>query len=195
MLIVMLVFSCLNKAFFMKEESQFQSFPAYVQKSSPKFNPFILVIIIVIFALLGGGGYYYFGVMKKEASNVSPVPNAPKPTAVVSPTVSASVSGAVTPAAKELERGKLQIAVLNGSGTAGAAKGTSSHLNSLGYDVTKVDNADDFDYTGLTINVKKGKSEYLPLLKKDLAENDPKVIITTNVDDTIETDAEVIVGK
>ena len=178
----------------MQEENQFQQFPAYVQKSSPKFNPLLLVVIIVVLALLGGGGYYYFGVMKKGTST-EPESNSTKPTVVISPTLSASASGEVTPVEEELDRSKLQIAVLNGSCIAGAAKGTSSHLNSLGYDVSKVDNADDFDYTGVTINIKKGKSEYLPLIKKDLAENDSKVIITTKVDDTIDTDAEVIVGK
>ena len=93
------------------------------------------------------------------------------------------------------DRKDLKIAILNGSGVPGAAKGTSSHLEELGYVITKVDNADGFEYKGLTVKIKKDKNdEYLPLLKKDLAENS-KAEITTKVDDTIETDAEVIVGK
>jgi hypothetical protein len=95
----------------------------------------------------------------------------------------------------KVDRKDLKIAVLNGSGTPGAAKGTSTHLEELGYVITKVDNADGFEYKGLTIKIKKNKSDaYLPLLRKDLAE-DSKAEITTKVDDTIETDAEVIVGK
>lgn len=193
----------------MTQDNPFQELPTYVKKSSPKFNPLLFIVILLVFALLGGGGYYYFGMTKNEATKASPVPNTPKPTVMISPTVSASVSGIVTPtekskttptasptsAANGMDRSKLKVAVLNGSGTVGAAKGTSSHLETLGYVITTVGNADNFTYEGLTVKVKKSKSDYLSLLKKDLAENDPKVTIATKVDDTIETDAEVIVGK
>lgn len=182
------------------EDSSIQEFPTYVRRSSHNFNPFILFGSIFVIVLIGFAGYFFLGAKNKSVS-ASPLPDIVKqamqqPTqAVVSEASSLAPSSPKNEKKELLDRSKITIAVLNGSGIAGAAKGTSSHLESLGYVIPSVANADEFTYDGLTVKVKKSKSDYLSLLKKDLTENASKVTITTKIDDTIETDAEVIVGK
>ena len=158
-----------------------------------------LVLVVLI-------GLYVLGASSKKAS--SPI----MPTLQATPTTIPVVTKEVTPQASvtgkqasptpkatptiqssTLDRSKLEVAVLNGSGVAGAAKSTSAFLTGLGYDVTTTGNAKTYDYKGLTILVTKENSAYLNLLKKDLSQKSAS--ISARIDDTIDTDAEVIVGK
>jgi hypothetical protein len=193
----------------MAEDSSFQEFPAYVKKSSNKSKALVTIIcILILIGAILAGGYYFFVIKKASFVQASPVPKSVaskvKPTMPIeaSPSAAMMPSGKLTPTSKasltpspKLDRSKLRVAILNGSGVAGAAKEISSNLNSLGYTIATIGNADDFTYENVTIKIKKSKSDYLPLLKKDISDNDPKVIITTKLDDKLETDAEVIVGK
>ena len=168
------------------------------------FAFFVIIILI---------GLYVLGASKKSSSPIVPtvtvtptiIPVVTKgpditdtPTGKQTPTPSPK-SGKISPTptptkqSATLDRSKLKVAVLNGSGIAGAAKNISSYLSGLGYDVTTVGNAKTFDYTNLTIVITKAKSPYLTLLKKDLAQKSASISAT--VDDTINTDAEVIIGK
>lgn len=104
--------------------------------------------------------------------------------------------------ATNLDRSKLGVAVLNGSGEAGAARGVSSYLEGLGYKILRVDNADVFTYNNLTVLVKKSKGNYAGLLRKDLqanpsfaASNAAYASVSASISDDITNDAEVIVGK
>lgn len=156
-----------------------------------------LVLIVLI-------GLYVLGASSKKASSpIMPTLKA-TPTALpvvtketpVSPTgkqLSPTPKATPTAQSSTLDRSKLEIAVLNGSGVAGAARSTSTFLTGLGYNVTTTGNADAFDYKGLTIHVTKANSAYLNQLKKDLSQKSAS--ISASVDDTIDTDAEVIVGK
>ncbi len=186
-------------------DTPFQDFPAYVKQSSnrPKFL-MLFVVILIVLALVVGGLYFVGGNTKKEAKKVAPVPT--RALVIPSPVATQSAPLTVSPAKTKttptplkkggLERSDLKMAILNGSGVAGAAKQISSHLNSLGYIIAKIENADDFSYTGFTIKVKKSKSDYLALLKKDVATSaSAGASVKASVDDTIATDAEVIVGK
>jgi hypothetical protein len=203
----------------MKEDTPIQDIPAYVERSSnkSKFIVFFVIIFAIVLAILAG--LYFFGMKSKQQdAKVSPLPTnaisaTATPEASVSGALIASPSGNLTPGAKitptgkitpiptggkdksSQERTKLQVAVLNGSGVPGAAKGISATLNSLGYTIATVGNAETFDYKNITIKVKKSKSAYLPILKKDVTDNAPNTPVAANVDDTIATDAEVIVGK
>lgn len=181
----------------MKDDSSFQEFPAYVKHSSGKPRLLAVFIGVFVLAVLAVGALYFIGSQNKDTkTRVSPLPTQmPKSSVVSDADASASGSPKSTTPTPSLERSKLKVAILNGSGTPGAAKATSSHLNSLGYTIATIGNADDFSYKNLTIKIKKSKSEYLPLLKKDVAEKSPDVAITTSIDDDISAEAEVIVGK
>lgn len=186
----------------MQDEVPFQDFPSYTEKSSNKGRAFgiILVVILIIAGVVGG--LYLLGKNKKSDTKSVVPTHAPTPTEVISLTPSATPSGSLTPSPKlsptpsgtssKLDRSKLGVAVLNGSGVAGAANKTSAVLKALGYTIGTTTNADKFTYTGITVLVKKAKKDYGDLLKKDLSDQGT---VTVTIDDTISTDAQVIVGK
>ena len=116
----------------------------------------------------------------------------PKPTSKVTPT---PAKGTPTPTSSSgVERSNLDVAVLNGSGEAGAATKASDALKKLGYNVVSSGNADNFDYETTQIQVKSTKKAYLDMLKTDLS--DTYTITSATADYTgTSADAVVIVGK
>jgi hypothetical protein len=177
--------------YYMKDEVPFSDFSVYPEKSG-RGGKAVTIFLVALF-LIGGvvGGLYFLGRSRSSAPSAVSVPTQnPSPTELPSPT--ASISGTLTPTvAADLERAELSVAVLNGSGVRGAANATAATLRSLGYAVGATGNAENFTYTGITILIKKTESNYAELLKKDLdAEN-----ATVTTDDTIATDAVVIVGR
>ncbi len=185
-------------------DTPFQDFPSYVQESKSKPKFLVLFIIVFVCVLLVLAGLYFLGGKSKKVEKVMPVPTTavvlPSPTpASASASVSPSPMGKIKPeptGASLTQRSDLRVAVLNGSGIVGAAQKTASYLDGLGYKVVTTGNADGYSYTGITIRVKKSKSAYLAMLKKDLTANASKsATIVGNIDDTIATDAEVVVGK
>jgi len=77
----------------------------------------------------------------------------------------------------------------------GAAKKVSATLSEVGYTIGKVGNADAFDYTGVTIQVKSTKGNYLEQLKKDLATDYTISSATKDLPSSSTADALVIYGK
>jgi hypothetical protein len=85
--------------------------------------------------------------------------------------------------------------VQNGSGTAGVGAKAAAVLKGLGYNVVVTGNADNFNYTNVTIQVKSGKSDFLALLKKDLGFNYTIGNATSDLPDSFSSDALVIIGQ
>lgn len=128
----------------------------------------------------------------------SPSKSLPTPKPKASPTPKATpttAKGTPTPTTVGgLERSNLKVAVQNGSGIAGAATKASNALKKIGYDVVSSGNADNFEYTDTTIQVKSTKKGYLDMLKKDLSEMYTIGSATSDYTGT-DADAIVIVGK
>jgi hypothetical protein len=192
----------MQNRYYMKDEVPFSDFPAYTENSTNKGKA-IWIFLIVILIIAGiVGGLYFLGKNKKADNKAIAPTHAPSPTLEPSPTSSASATLTATPSGKltptpsgtssKLDRSKLSVAVLNGSGVPGAANKTATTLRGLGYTVGATANADKFTYTGITVLVKKAKKDYGDLLKKDLSDQGT---VTVTVDDAIPTDAQVIVGK
>ena len=197
--------------------SSFREFPGYMEKPRRKMRSIIAFLgAFVILVALSLTGLYFLGEnSKKSSQKISPQPTiVPSPTLALSATPSAAISptGKVTPTGGKskptsgptgeqeadtasLDRSELSVAVLNGSGEPGAAKGTSAYLNELGYTIKTIGNADEFSYKNITIRIKKSKAAYLDILKADLEKNSPSTPIATSQTDSISADAEVIVGK
>lgn len=93
----------------------------------------------------------------------------PSPKVTVKPTVSPTEVKASPTGQAAAERSKLSLTVLNGSGIPGAAKGVADYLQGLGYTVTGTGNADNYDYTDVSFNLKTGNSDLSSTLKKDLS--------------------------
>ncbi len=94
-----------------------------------------------------------------------------------------------------LDRSKLSVIVQNGSGTEGVAGKGANILKDLGYDVASTGNADNYNYTGVTIKVKKENSNFIDLLKKDLAKNYTITATSSDLPSSSPTDSLIIIGK
>ena len=191
------------------EEAAFQdAAPAYSVPSKRSPKRFIyLIVAIVILILLFVLGFRIFG-SSKQASKPSITPTVTvAPTDSPTPSISGEVSPteSPTPSAKPttspidkatgLNRSKLTILVENGSGVAGAAGKVADDLKALGYTISSTGNADNFDFSGVTIELKTGSSDYLPLLKSDLSDKYTITASSSDLSATISADALVIVGK
>lgn len=168
----------------------YSDFPSYVERSSPKPRLLLIFVIVLLLIIVALAGLYFLGASsgKNLLQTVSP---APTPTT----TVASIPTATPVPTDVPIERRALKVAILNGSGTAGAARGISSTLNDLGYTIGTIGNASRFNYQGITILVNQANSKYLSVLEKDLKAANPNASISASVDDTIKNDAEVIVGR
>jgi len=93
------------------------------------------------------------------------------------------------------DRSKISITVENGSGIEGAAGKTADFLKSKGYNVTGTQNADKYDYKGVTVKVKSSESVYLSILKKDLSEKYTVSNTSSDLPPDSPIDAIIIIGK
>ncbi len=94
-----------------------------------------------------------------------------------------------------IDRSKLSVVVENGSGIEGTAGKGGDILKELGYNVISTGNADNYNYEGVTIKVKKDKSEFLELLKKDLSKDYAITSTSSDLDSNSPTDTLIIIGK
>lgn len=196
----------MNNRYYMKDEVPFQDFSTFTEKTTKnsKSGAIIVIVIFIIIAIVGG--LFVLGMNKKSdtSSTVAPT-KTPTPTLEPTETPSATPSGSIKPTGKttpsstvssgKLDRATLNVSVLNGSGVVGAGKKISDYLSGLGYIIKTTGNADNFGYEDITVKIKKSKSDYGALLKKDLSTQGSGSAVIVSVDDTIATDAQVIVGK
>lgn len=159
--------------------------PSYAPISPRKRNPkqllILLAAVIVILLVLFNGVKFVASKFQKSSPTPTPLTSVetstPSPTETPSSTPSASPEASSTPSASSnpvdsatgLDRSQLSVAVQNGSGESGVGAKAASFLKNLGYDVVSTGNADNFNYTNVTIEVKSSQKSYLPLLNKDLS--------------------------
>ena len=189
------------------EETPLEAIPTLSptkRKINKRFIYLVLAIIAIVIIFLA---YKTFGSGNNGKINQKPAIVSPtqEPTQIVTPSETPTPSGSPTIApsvtpnpvdkATGLDRGKLSVTVENGSGGAGVASKGSDYLKGLGYDVAGTDNADNFDYTNVTIQVKVDKSDFLSLLKKDLGFDYTIDKATSDLPDSFSSDALVIIGK
>lgn len=94
-----------------------------------------------------------------------------------------------------LDRAELSVTVQNGSGEAGVAKKAGDLLKDLGYNLVSTGNADNYDYTDVTVRVKATDKKYLPLLIKDLSGTYTIGASSSDLSASESAEAVVIVGK
>ena len=190
------------------EDAAFQdAAPAFniPSKKSPKrfiYLVIAIIIVILIFVFFSR----FFSSSKKETQKpiptttvvekITPTPEISKePDSDETPTPTVRPTTNPVDKATGLDRSKLNIEVQNGSGVVGAAGKVSDFLKDLGYRVGTVGNADNFDYTGVTISVNSAISDYLELLKSDLSEKYTISLASSDLSASVSADALVIIGK
>lgn len=174
------------------------------------------VVLLLVLALLGFGGYNamaYFlsssAVPEQQEVEITPTPTVevieetptetptPEESPTPEPTKAPTPRPTTSPIDKTtgIDRRELSVEVQNGSGVVGTAGKASDFLKSFGYKISGTKNADNFDYTNVTISIKSASANYLPVLKKDL--NTEYTVGDTNstLSASSSADAVVIVGK
>lgn len=153
---------------------------ALIWYNTPMSKKIVIFLTILIIAI----GTLGFFLVRRSATKK-----------VVTPAVTKEVVPTATPTPKPLDRSKLSIQVLNGSGEPGASKKGSEVLEPLGYNIIQVSNADNFQYEKVTVKIKQSKQEYLDQLKKDLEKNYEIGSTSADLAETTREDAIVIIGK
>jgi hypothetical protein len=197
------------------EETPLETSPQFAaskRKINKRFIYLAAVIVILLLLLI----VYKLGFSKKSDINQN-IPLTPAPTEIQIPTDTPTLEVTKTPSLTNtpiptqtptpkptgnpvdkttgLDRSKLSVTVENGSGEAGVAATGKDFLTGLGYDISSTSNADNFDYTGVTIQVKSASSDYLTLLKSDLGTKYTISSATSDLSDSNSSDAVVIIGK
>lgn len=161
-----------------------------------------LWIIIVLAVILAVGGYFIYSNSKKkeETKPVEVISPTEAPTA--EPTQEASPSGTITPSPSPRpttgvvsSAHDLSIQVLNGSGTVGAAGDVKSYLAGKGYKNLDTGNADNFDYTNVTVKIKSSQSKFLSAIQDDLSAKYTLATGSGSLSANSDFDVAVIVGK
>ncbi len=190
------------------------AFPTPAINKSPKKSKrflFLIVAIVIILIIIFAGNKFLGSNSNEEESDITPTPtefqiptdtptpSLPEETSTPTPksTTTPTPKSASNPVDKTtgLDRSKLSIEVQNGSGEAGVAGKGSGILKDLGYNITSTGNADNFDYSSVTIKVKSSKSNYLTLLKKDLSASYTIGSSSSDLSASSSADALVIIGK
>lgn len=158
------------------------------QEKNAKWLWLLIILIIIgalVFAYLKGLGP--FARFKSNVVVESPSPiSFSSPSPFVSPQASSSSS---------LDRGAVKIRVLNGSGTAGVGSSAKDFLDSKGYKVVSVGNADTFDFTQTVLKFKKAFLNYQQILTADLSSKYSVTSSPSNLEATDSADIEVTVGS
>lgn len=118
------------------------------------------------------------------------------PFLAVKPTPTPTETPAPTPTpAGEIKREKIIVSILNGGGVVGAGGKMKTFLESKGYTVESVGNADEYTYDQTEISVKSGQDAVAALLKGDLSSDYTVASATGIVKADALYDVQIIVGK
>ena len=191
------------------EENPIDATPALTPLPKRKINKrFIYLVLAILILSILFIGFKALNSNSSKTENLQSIPSestpsiptdTPTPIATETPTPTNTPTPKLTssPVDKQtgLDRSNLTVMVENGSGEEGVAGKASDILKNLGYDVSGTQNADNFDYTNVTIQVKSASSDYLTLLKKDLGFDYTIDSATSDLPDSFSSDALVIIGK
>jgi hypothetical protein len=190
------------------EETPLESIPSFSAPAKRKINKrFTYILLVGLLILFIFFAFKLFGdnsqtvnqkpaISPIEIPTDTPVPfptDTPRPDVTATPTPKPTVNPVDSQTG--LDRSKLSVTVENGSGTVGAASKASDVLKNLGYDVVSSGNADNFNYSNASIQVKSTSSNYLTLLENDLGTNYTIGSTSADLDDGFSSDALVIIGQ
>lgn len=163
-----------------KEKLQKESFSDVPRKKN--FMWPIVFIFILALGLLGGVFWYKQGAVTKE-EDVNVVTLSPTPTATPTPVI-------------EVDLSEYEIEVLNGSGITGEAGRQQENLETEGFVVDSVGNADNSDYTDTVIQAKSDVSQaFLTKLREFLEESFTVAKDSEELDEDASVPVVIIIGS
>jgi len=188
------------------DDSEFR--PISAQPSYPIKKDKTKLIIVIIVVLLIVGGFFLFNRSNNSQNDTVTEEKVVIPTKKPSPTPEEEE---ISPTVAEEEEEptpsplpttgtvssakKLNIQVLNGSGTPGIAAEAETFLKGLGYEVIVIGNADNNDFEGVTINIKSSRSSFLDDIKSDLNDKYTVNDETGNLSSSSQFDVTIIIGS
>lgn len=95
---------------------------------------------------------------------------------------------------KSVDRGRINIDVLNGNGMKGEAAIIANVLRQIGYKVGRVDNANSYKYAQTELQHKKGNKDVADLLARDLSQYYP-CVLKENLAANFSSDIVLVLGK
>jgi len=172
---------------------------------TPKKSSSGIIIAIIVLLLLAGGAYYFFNVQTKKTPKQSTAIPTVEPTVAVTETPTSTPSGTLAPSKEASPTARpttgavdnatqLNLQVLNGSGTVGIAGEVRDHLSGKGYKNIDTDNADNFDYKNVTINIKASRQKFLTDIQ-DALKDKYTLAASGTLSSSSTYDAVIIVGK
>jgi hypothetical protein len=195
------------------EEISYSGSKDYSKKKLPKrllvFGGLFLVVLLLI------GSVFYFitrsgssdvpddsATISLPADQTEEISETPMPTEEVSPTPEKSTSPSKSPsisptkaAGSTTNLSDIKISVQNGSGETGVAKAAAAVLTTSGFTVVTTGNADNSDYTDVTIRIKNSKKSNLAAIEKALSEKYTIGETSADLPESTSYDALVIIGK
>ena len=123
-------------------------------------NKTTMIIIVVVVLIALAGGFFFWQKQQTKDSEVKKVmvDDKKEPTSTPSPT------------AKPIDKSKVKIQILNGTGTPGEAKTAVDALVEAGYKTENITtgNAEEYDHAKTTISAKKGFEDVAGDIEKSL---------------------------
>ena len=147
---------------------------------------FLIIIGALVFAFFRGIGP--FAAISPFVSKASPTPS-PSPFVESSPIVESSPSSSPT-----LDKTSVKVRVLNGSGTTGKAASVKDLLETDGWKVSSIGNADSSDFKTTEVRVKDSAKSFEDAIIKDLSSKYSAGPSKDSLQSTDSADIEVIVG-
>jgi hypothetical protein len=173
----------------MAPQPTFNQSPIYQDNSQDGKNAkwlWILIALIIVGALAFA---FFRGIGPFAMLKGNPAPT-PSPT----PEVFATATPESTPGAN-IDKALAKIRVLNGNGQAGVASSGKAFVESKGYKVTAVGNADNFDFTDTIITLKKSFKDFGAALVADLSGKYSVKISPDTLEASDSADIEITVGS
>ncbi len=169
--------------------------PFDVVKNKSSMMPFVLGGFAALLVL---GGLVYFGSRAKDTDSqkqpqqevIENVPIVEQPAEQPSEPKESAPEATVE---SELSKGDLKVFIQNGAGVAGVAGRTQSFMETAGYTVVDIGNANETGRTNTLVKIKATKNAYLPLIKEDMADKFT-IISEEDLPEDTAYDALVIVG-
>ena len=191
------------------EEISYAGSRSRVRKRLPKRLVLFGGLFLIIIILLGAVGFFITRGNSEEPDEVSKsitLPDEPEeiteePSPTEEPSITPEESKAPTksptkaPASTNPSNSDVTITVQNGSGEAGAAGAAADVLKSAGYTISSTGNADNFEYTNVTIQIKNSEKAALAGIEAALSANYTIGNTSTDLPETSDYDVLVIIGK
>ncbi len=176
-----------------ENNSQPQVQPAPIYQESNDKNAkwlwlliFLIIIGALVFAFFRGIGP--FAAISPFAVKTSPVPS-PSPFVESSPVTESTSSSTPT-----LDKSSVKVKVLNGSGVTGKAATVKTLLESAGWTVGSIGNADNSDYKTTEVKVKDSAKSFLDAIVRDLSDKYSAGPSSNSLEASDSADIVVVVG-